>query len=64
MPADPAFLDVGRAVEQLVMSLPPKERACVLLKDVFDYSLQEIAELVESTEGGVKAAHLAGDGRS
>jgi DNA-directed RNA polymerase specialized sigma24 family protein len=36
----------------------------VLLKDVFDYSLQEIAELVESTEGGVKAAHLAGDGRS
>jgi RNA polymerase sigma-70 factor (ECF subfamily) len=56
MPADPAFLDVGRAVEQLVMSLPPKERACVLLKDVFDYSLQEIAELVESTEGGVKAA--------
>jgi RNA polymerase sigma-70 factor (ECF subfamily) len=36
--------------------LPPKERACVLLKDVFDYSLQEIAELVDSTEGGVKAA--------
>jgi RNA polymerase sigma-70 factor (ECF subfamily) len=32
------------------------ERACVLLKDVFDYSLEEIAELVESTVGGVKAA--------
>jgi RNA polymerase sigma-70 factor, ECF subfamily len=56
MPADPAFLGVGRAVEQLVMSLPPKERACVLLKDVFDYSLEEIAELVDSTVGGVKAA--------
>jgi RNA polymerase sigma-70 factor, ECF subfamily len=27
-----------------------------LLKDVFDYSLEEIAELVESTVGGVKAA--------
>jgi RNA polymerase sigma-70 factor (ECF subfamily) len=38
------------------MSLPPKERACVLLKDVFDYSLEEIAELVSSTVGAVKAA--------
>jgi RNA polymerase sigma-70 factor (ECF subfamily) len=28
----------------------------VLLKDVFDYSLVEIAELVDSTVGGVKAA--------
>jgi RNA polymerase sigma-70 factor, ECF subfamily len=28
----------------------------VLLKDVFDYSLDEIADLVESTVGGVKAA--------
>jgi len=39
-----------------VISLPPKERACVLLKDVFDYSLEEIAALVDSTVGGVKAA--------
>jgi RNA polymerase sigma-70 factor (ECF subfamily) len=38
------------------MSLPPKERACVLLKDVFEYTLEEIAELVSSTVGGVKAA--------
>jgi len=56
MPANPPVLGVGRAVEQLVMSLPPKERACVLLKDVFDYTLEEIAELVSSTVGGVKAA--------
>src|SRR5882672_1702232 len=56
MPATPAVLGVGRAVEQLVMSLPPKERACILLKDVFDYTLEEIAELVGSTVGGVKAA--------
>ena len=55
-PADPAVLGLGRAVEHLVTSLPPKERACVLLKDVFDYSLEEIAELVDSTVGGVKAA--------
>lgn len=55
-PANPAVLGVGRAVEQLVISLPPMERACVLLKDVFDYTLEEIAELVSSTVGGVKAA--------
>ena len=47
---------VGPAIEYLVLNLPPKERACVLLKDVFDYSLEEIAELVDSTVGGVKAA--------
>jgi RNA polymerase sigma-70 factor, ECF subfamily len=55
-PADPALLGLGRAVEHLVTSLPPKERACVVLKDVFDYSLEEIAELADSTVGGVKAA--------
>jgi RNA polymerase sigma-70 factor, ECF subfamily len=49
-------LGTGKAVEHLVLTLPPKERACVLLKDVFDYSLEEIAELVGSTVGGVKAA--------
>jgi len=47
---------VGPAIEHLVLNLPSKERACVLLKDVFDYSLEEIAEFVDSTVGGVKAA--------
>ena len=47
---------VERAIEHLVLALPPKERACVLLKDVFDYSLEEIADLVDSTVGGVKSA--------
>jgi len=54
-PTDP-ILGTGKAIEHLVLTLPPKERACVLLKDVFDYSLEEIAELVDSTVGGVKAA--------
>jgi RNA polymerase sigma-70 factor, ECF subfamily len=54
--AEPAVLGVGQALEHLVITLPPMERACVLLKDVFDYSLEEIAELVDSTTGGVKAA--------
>ncbi|GAC1701808.1 MAG: hypothetical protein NVS9B4_05820 [Candidatus Acidiferrum sp.] len=56
LPIHPPALGLGRAVEQLVLSLPPKERACVLLKDVFDYTLEEIAELVSSSVGGVKAA--------
>jgi RNA polymerase sigma-70 factor (ECF subfamily) len=55
-PDQPNTLGIGEALEHLVVSLPPKERACVLLKDVFDYSLEEIAELVDSTVGGVKAA--------
>lgn len=54
-PPEPV-LGTGKAVEHLVLTLPPKERACVLLKDVFDYSLEEIAELVDSSVGGVKAA--------
>jgi RNA polymerase sigma-70 factor (ECF subfamily) len=55
-PANAFGSALGRAVEHLVLTLPPMERACVLLKDVFDYSLEEIAELVDSTTGGVKAA--------
>jgi RNA polymerase sigma-70 factor (ECF subfamily) len=46
-----------------VLALPPKERACVLLKDVFDYSLEETATLVDSTVGGVKAALSRGRGK-
>ncbi len=55
-PEDPPGLTVGPAVERLVVTLPPKERACVLLKDVFDYSLEEISEFVGSSVGAVKAA--------
>jgi RNA polymerase sigma-70 factor, ECF subfamily len=55
-PVEPAGSTLGHAVEHLVLMLPPKERACVLLKDVFDYSLEEIADLIDSTVGGVKAA--------
>ena len=62
-PVDPVGPALGRAVERLVLNLPPKERACVLLKDVFDYSLEEIAELVNSTVGGVKAALNRGRGK-
>jgi RNA polymerase sigma-70 factor (ECF subfamily) len=55
-PGDPVGPVLGRAVEHLVLALPPMERACVLLKDVFDYSIEETSELVDSSIGGVKAA--------
>jgi len=55
-PADPAVIGVANAVEHLVAFLPPKERASILLKDVFDYSLEDIAELTGATVGAVKAA--------
>ena len=56
MPTEPSDPGIGHALEHLVLTLPPKERACILLKDVFDYSLEEIAGMVASTVGGVKAA--------
>jgi RNA polymerase sigma-70 factor (ECF subfamily) len=62
-PVEPPGPALGRALERLVIHLPPKERACVLLKDVFDYSLEEIAQLVDSTVGGVKAALNRGRGK-
>ena len=63
LPAEPAGSALGAAMERLVLHLPPKERSCVLLKDVFDYSLEEIAGLVDSTPGGVKAALNRGRGK-
>lgn len=56
LPVEPAGRGTDRAIGRLVIHLPPKERACVLLREVFDYSLEEIADLVDSTVGGVKAA--------
>jgi RNA polymerase sigma-70 factor, ECF subfamily len=50
-PVDPPGRALARAVDRLV-NIRPKERACVLLKDVFDYSLDHIAELVDSALDG------------
>ena len=56
LPADAALLGISKAIEHLVALLPPRERASILLKDVFDYSHEEIADLTDSTVGAVKAA--------
>ncbi len=55
---DDAFADapIDQALATLVGELPPKERAAVLLKDVLGYPLSEVAEIADSTLGGVKAA--------
>jgi RNA polymerase sigma-70 factor, ECF subfamily len=47
---------IDDALATLVHALPPKERASVLLKDVLDYPIAEVAGIVDSTVGGVKAA--------
>lgn len=39
-----------------MMRLTPQERAAVVLKDVFDSSLKEIAEVLGTTVGAVKSA--------
>jgi len=41
----------------------PQERAAVVLKDVFDFSLDEIAEMLSTTPGAVKAALHRGRGK-
>lgn len=47
---------VERALANLVTELPAKERAAVMLKDVLDCTLEEIAEITASNVNAVKAA--------
>jgi RNA polymerase sigma-70 factor (ECF subfamily) len=44
------------AAGTLLGQLAPRERAAVVLKDVFDFSLEEAAEALSTTVGAVKAA--------
>lgn len=56
-PADPERSSHLRdAGERLLQRLSPQERAAVLLKEAFEMSLDEIAEVLETTTGAVKAA--------
>jgi RNA polymerase sigma-70 factor (ECF subfamily) len=48
--------DVRGAARDLFLKLPPAERAAVLLKDVFDFSLEETAAALGSGVGAVKSA--------
>jgi RNA polymerase sigma-70 factor, ECF subfamily len=51
------------AAGSLVMRLAPQERAAVVLKEVFDFSLEEIADALSTTVGAVKAALHRGRGK-
>jgi RNA polymerase sigma-70 factor (ECF subfamily) len=55
--------DVRPAGEALLRYLAPQERAAVLLKDVFDMSLDETASVLGATTGAVKAALHRGRAR-
>lgn len=48
--------EVHAAMEALLHLLPPRQRVVLLLADAFDFSGREIAEMLETTEGAVKAA--------
>lgn len=48
--------ETAAALAVLLDRLPPRERSCLLLKDLFGYSLTEIAALTDSTDGAVKSA--------
>ena len=62
--ADPArSSDVRDAGSRLLQRLSPQERAAVVLKEVFDMTLDEIAALLATTTGAVKAALHRGRGR-
>jgi RNA polymerase sigma-70 factor, ECF subfamily len=47
---------VRDAAKRLIRLLSPQERAAVVLKDVFDFQLAEIAKILETTVGAVKSA--------
>jgi RNA polymerase sigma-70 factor (ECF subfamily) len=62
-PAAAAPGGVRDAGERLLQRLSPQERAAVVLKDAFDMSLEEIADVLRTTVGAVKAALHRGRGR-
>jgi RNA polymerase sigma-70 factor (ECF subfamily) len=55
--------EIHEAAAALLARLSPQEQVCVVLKDVFDMSLEETATVVGTTVGAVKAALHRGRGR-
>src|SRR5690606_19922841 len=53
-PVDPKA--TREAAGSLVAALALQERAALVLKEVFDFSLEEISEMLSTTVGGVKSA--------
>jgi RNA polymerase sigma-70 factor (ECF subfamily) len=59
----PADADGRGAATALFQTLHPQERAAILMKDVFELSLEETAAMLGTTVGGVKSALSRGRGR-
>ena len=51
------------AAQQLMNRLPAQERAAVVLKDVLDFRLEEIATILQTTVGAIKSALHRGRGK-
>jgi RNA polymerase sigma-70 factor (ECF subfamily) len=66
-PTETVPADTGAKVHSagavLFHRLPPRERAALVLKDVFDMSLEETADVLETTVGAVKSALHRGRAR-
>src|SRR6476619_1417539 len=61
--SEPATRSTREAAGTLLVTLSPQERAAVVLKDVFELSLEEIATTLGTTVGAVKAALHRGRGK-
>jgi RNA polymerase sigma-70 factor (ECF subfamily) len=61
--AEPDPRAAREAAGSLVARLAPQERAALVLKEVFELSLEEIAETLSTTVGAVKAALHRGRGK-
>jgi RNA polymerase sigma-70 factor (ECF subfamily) len=64
---EPVVAGEARAAREaagtLIAQLSPQERAAVVLKDVFDFSLEETAEALGTSAGAIKAALHRGRGK-
>lgn len=56
-------IELREAAGTLLVQLAPQERAAVVLKDAFDFSLDEVAAILGTTVGAVKAALHRGRGK-
>jgi RNA polymerase sigma-70 factor (ECF subfamily) len=61
--AAPERRDTREAAGTLIERLAPRERAALVLKDVFDLTLEEIAEALSTSVGAVKSALHRGRGK-
>ena len=55
--------EIREAAGTLLSRLSPQERAAVVLKEAFNFTLEEIAEALSTTEGTVKSALHRGRGK-